>query len=230
MKKKILIVDDEKDIIEFLQYNLEHKGYEVITSYDGKGALEKLSENPDLIVLDVMMPEMDGYEVCKKIREIDKFKNTPVLFLTARSNEIDEVHGLNIGADDYIQKPASVEKILARINANLRKSNSAYSEVGTGTRIDIGPLTIDKEQYQVKLNGEELIFPKKEFEILSLLAGKPGKVFNRNQILDQIWGENVYVVARTVDVHVRKIREKLGDYSILIETIKGVGYRFQKID
>lgn len=176
------------------------------------------------------MPEMDGYEVCKKIREIDRFKNTPVLFLTARSSEIDEVHGLNIGADDYIQKPASIEKIVARINANLRKSQSAFNEIEPGERIDAGPLVIDKEQYQVKLNGEELVFPRKEFEILMLLAGKPGKVFNRSQILEKVWGENIYVVARTIDVHVRKIREKLGDESKLIETIKGVGYRFKKID
>ena len=228
MKKKILIVDDEQDIIEFLQYNLEQKGFEVITSYDGTSALEKLSENPELIVLDVMMPEMDGYEVCRKIREKERFRNTPVLFLTARSSEIDEVHGLNIGADDYIQKPASIEKIVARINANLRKSKSGFDEAEA--RIEIGPLDIDKEQYQVKLNGEELVFPRKEFEILILLAAKPGKVFNRNQILDKVWGEDVYVVVRTIDVHVRKIREKLGAESGLIETIKGVGYRFKKIE
>ena len=230
MKTRILIVDDEQDIIEFLQYNLEQSGYDVFTSNNGKDALVKLKENPDLIVLDIMMPEMDGYEVCKRIREIDKFKNTPVLFLTARSSEIDEVHGLNIGADDYIQKPASIEKILARINANLRKSMSADSIIERKSRVEVGPLVIDQEQYQVKLNGNELVLPRKEFEILLLLAGRPGKVFDRNQILDKIWGEEVYVVARTIDVHIRKIREKLGDESNLIETIKGVGYRFRKID
>jgi two-component system alkaline phosphatase synthesis response regulator PhoP len=230
MKTRILIVDDEQDIIEFLQYNLEQNGYDVFTSNNGIGALEKLKENPDLIVLDIMMPEMDGYEVCKRIREIDQFKNIPVLFLTARSSEIDEVHGLNIGADDYIQKPASIEKILARINANLRKSKSAGSIIERKSTVEVGPLVIDQEQYQVKLNGDELVLPRKEFEILLLLAGKPGKVFDRNQILDKIWGEDIYVVARTIDVHIRKIREKLGDESGLIETIKGVGYRFRKID
>jgi two-component system alkaline phosphatase synthesis response regulator PhoP len=230
MKEKILIVDDENDIIEFLQYNLEQRGYEVITANNGKGAIEKLTEDPDLIVLDIMMPEMDGYEVCKKIRDIDKYKEIPVLFLTARSSEIDEVHGLNIGADDYVQKPASVEKIVARINANLRKSRTPVSVDNSVSKIEIGPITIDREEYKVTLNGKEIILPRKEFEILLLLASKPGKVFNRNQILDAIWGEDIYVVARTIDVHVRKIREKLGDESNLIETVKGVGYRFKKID
>lgn len=230
MNAKILIVDDETDIIEFLQYNLEQKGYEVITANDGKGALDKLSSNPDLIVLDIMMPEMDGYEVCKQIREMDKFKDTPVLFLTARSSEIDEVHGLNIGADDYIQKPASIEKIVARINANLRKSKSDKPAEEQDNVVEIGPLSINREQYRVMLNGNELTLPRKEFEILLLLASKPGKVFDRNQILDTVWGEDIYVVARTIDVHVRKIREKLGEHSDLIQTIKGVGYRFRKID
>jgi two-component system alkaline phosphatase synthesis response regulator PhoP len=139
------------------------------------------------------------------------------------------VHGLNIGADDYIQKPASVDKIVARINANLRKSKSPDT-TSEQTKIEVGPLTIDKEHYRVVLNGEELFLPKKEFEILLLLAGKPGKVFNRNQILDIVWGEDIFVVSRTIDVHVRKIREKLGEQASLIETIKGVGYRFQKLD
>ena len=168
-------------------------------------------------------------EVCKRVRDMDEYKNIPVLFLTARSSEIDEVHGLNIGADDYIQKPASIDKIVARINANLRKSRAAQQADGLH-KIEAGPLLIDREHYQVKLNGEELVLPKKEFEILLLLAGRPGKVFNRNQILDTIWGEDIFVVARTIDVHVRKIREKLGDKSDLIETVKGVGYRFRKLD
>ena len=229
MKTKILIVDDETDIIEFLEYNLEQRGYEVLTANNGREALDRLSGHPDLIVLDIMMPEMDGYEVCKKIRDIDSYKEVPVLFLTARSSEVDEVHGLNIGADDYIQKPASIDKIVARINANLRKTRS-FSLPDNMNKIEAGPLVVDKERYQVILNGDELILPKKEFEILELLASKPGKVFSRNQILDSVWGEDIYVVARTIDVHVRKIREKLGDNSDLIETIKGVGYRFKKTD
>ena len=230
MAEKILIIDDDLDTLRLVGLMLQRQGYQITAATDGQQGLEKATnDKPNLILLDIMMPEMDGYEVCKKIRDIDSYKEVPVLFLTARSSEVDEVHGLNIGADDYIQKPASIDKIVARINANLRKTRS-FSLPDNMNKIEAGPLVVDKERYQVILNGDELILPKKEFEILELLASKPGKVFSRNQILDSVWGEDIYVVARTIDVHVRKIREKLGDNSDLIETIKGVGYRFKKID
>jgi len=226
IKTKILIVDDEKDIVEFIQYNLEQEGFKVITAYNGKEAIEKIKEIPDLVVLDVMMPGLDGYEVCKKIRAKEKYKNIPILFLTAKSSEQDEVHGLDIGADDYIAKPVSIKKLIARIKSNLRRSNVS----GNGESINIieaGPIKIDKEKYVVFLNKNKLVFPRKEFELISYLAEKVGKVIPRDKILDTIWGEDVYVGDRTIDVHIRKIREKLGDYSSLIETVKGVGYRFK---
>ncbi len=230
MKSKILLVDDEKDIVEFLEYNLVQEGYDVITAYDGEEALEKVSEKPDLVILDVMMPKLDGYEVCKRLREINGYENIPVMFLTAKASEMDEIHGLNIGADDFIQKPVSPMKIIARVKANLRKSDSAQGGANQNQSIKIGPLEIDREKYRILINEENVVFPKKEFEILSYLAANPGKVFPREKILHDVWGTDVYVVERTIDVHVRKIREKLGDYSDLIETIKGVGYRFRSIE
>ncbi len=226
MATKILIVDDEKDIVEFIQYNLEQEGFQVITAYNGKEAIEALKEKPDLIVLDVMMPEIDGYEVCEKIRAKEKYKNIPILFLTAKSSEQDEVHGLNIGADDYIAKPVSIKKLIARIKSNLRQSDFNNNE-DRNIIIEAGPIKIDKEKYVVYLNKEKLVFPRKEFELISYLAEKAGKVVPRDQILNTVWGKDVFVVDRTIDVHIRKIREKLGDYSNLIETVKGVGYRFK---
>ncbi len=226
---KILLVDDEKDIIEFLQYNLEKEGFNVITANNGEDALKQLSNKPDLIVLDILMPKMDGYETCFKIRSLDEFKNTPIIFLTAKSSEIDEIHGLNLGADDFIQKPISPKKLIARVKSNLRKIETS-NEIGSSSQeIVIGPLYINREKYIVKLEEDEIIFPKKEFEILAFLASNPGKVLNRDKILNDVWGSDIYVVERTVDVHIRKIREKLGRYSELIETIKGVGYRFKNI-
>jgi two-component system alkaline phosphatase synthesis response regulator PhoP len=228
MKYKILLADDEKDIVEFLQYNLEEEGFNVITAYDGKEALEKLSQRPDLILLDVMMPKMDGYEVCAKIRAMNDFKNVPIIFLTAKVAEIDEVHGLNIGANDFIKKPISPKTLIARLKANLRKKESEIVETEI-KNISIGPLEINREKYTVTLNGKSIVLPKKEFEILSFLSSNPGKVFPREKILRDVWGDDIFVVERTIDVHVRKIREKLGKYSDLIETIKGVGYRFKDV-
>ncbi|MFA3782999.1 response regulator transcription factor [Melioribacteraceae bacterium 4301-Me] len=233
MSTKILLVDDEKDIVEFLTYNLELEGFKVITAYNGIEALQKISEltatrdeKLDLIILDVLMPKMNGYETCERIKQIEEFKNIPVIFLTAKSSETDEIHGLNIGANDFIQKPISTKKLIARIKANLRKNDSvpsgSYSNV-----ITIGPLYIDKEKFIAKVDGEKIFLPKKEFEILVYFASNPGKVFSRDKILSDIWGNDIFVVERTIDVHVRKIREKLGKYSDLIETIKGVGYRFK---
>jgi len=227
MQTKILLVDDEKDIVEFLQYNLVQEGFKVITAYNGKEALEKISQKPDLIILDVMMPKMDGYEVCSKIRSMDEFKNTPIIFLTAKASEQDEVLGLNIGADDFIQKPISPKKLTARVKSNLRKLETTQAEMGKVKEIKAGPLTIDREKYSVSLDGKQIVFPKKEFEILAYLASNPGKVFHRDKILSDIWGTEIFVVERTIDVHVRKIREKLGGHADLIETIKGVGYRFK---
>lgn len=223
---KILLVDDEKDIIEFIQYNLEQDDFRVITASNGKDAIEKMKEKPDLVVLDVMMPNLDGYEVCKKIRSKKVYKDIPILFLTAKSSEQDEVHGLNIGADDYIAKPVSIKKLIARIKSNIRRKDISSSEE-LNSIIEVGPIRIDRGEYVVYLNNEKLVFPRKEFEIISYLAKKPGKVIPRDQILNSIWGEDVYVVDRTIDVHIRKIREKLGEYSNLIETVKGVGYRFK---
>lgn len=224
---KILLVDDEKDIVEFLEYNLVQEGFEVVTAYDGYEAIEKLKEKPDLIILDVLMPKMDGFETCQKIRSNKEFKNVPVIFLTAKSTEADEIKGLNLGADDFIRKPISPKKLIARVQSNLRKSESGPSETKKTKEIKIGPLFIDKEKYTVTLGGKNIIFPKKEFEILAFLAANPGKVFHRDKILADVWGTDIFVVERTIDVHIRKIREKLDTYSDLIETIKGVGYRFK---
>lgn len=229
MKQKILLVDDEKDIIEFLEYNLVQEGYDVISANDGLKALEKLADKPDLIVLDVLMPKMNGYEVCAKIRENEAYKNIPVLFLTAKVSEMDEVHGLSIGADDYITKPISPKKLIARIRANLRRADSE-NQIKSKIKINIGPVAIDREKYTVTVEKEQIVFPRKEFEILAYLASQPGRVFHRDKILNDIWGNDVLVVDRTIDVHVRKIREKLGRYSDLIETIKGVGYRFKNVE
>ncbi|MGD8782300.1 MAG: response regulator transcription factor [Ignavibacteria bacterium] len=230
MKTKILLVDDEQDIVEFLDYNLTKEGFEVISAYDGETALKRMELKPDLIILDIMMPKMDGYEVCVKIRGMSGHEDIPIIFLTAKSNELDEVHGLNIGADDYIQKPVSPNKLLARVKANLRKAAQSDNRALQKRKIEIGPLKIDRDKYTVVLDNKNLILPKKEFEILSYLASQPGKVFPRDKILGDVWGNDVYVVERTIDVHVRKIREKLGDFSEMIETVKGVGYRFKNTE
>jgi two-component system, OmpR family, alkaline phosphatase synthesis response regulator PhoP len=228
MNYKILLVDDEEDIVEFLQYNLKQQGFEVITAYDGVEALTKLTENPDLIILDIMMPRMDGLEVCRRIRDIQSFKNVPIIFLTAKSSEKDEVEGLEMGASDYISKPISPTKLIARVNSNLRKS-VLVQEKPLPNKINIGPLSIDKDKYTVYVDGSEKNFPRKECEILYYLANNPGRVFSRGTLLKEIWGNDVFVVDRTVDVHIRKIREKLEDHFDLIETIKGVGYRFKSV-
>lgn len=230
MKAKILLVDDEKDIVEFLQYNLVQEGFKVITAHNGKEALDKITSNPDLVILDVMMPKMDGYEVCTRIKSMDEYKNIPIIFLTAKSSEIDEVHGLNLGADDFIQKPISPKKLIARVKSNLRKAETSQGEAQASKEISAGPLVINKEMYQVLLDGDHIVLPKKEFEILAYLASNPGKVFHRDKILSDVWGDDIYVVERTIDVHVRKIREKLGKHADLIETIKGVGYRFKSVE
>lgn len=225
MAAKILLVDDEKDIVEFLQYNLEQEGFNVISAHDGKEAIEKVTEDTDLIILDVMMPKMDGFEAFKEIRTKPEYEKIPIIFLTAKSSELDEVKGLEIGAEDYIQKPISPKLLVARVKSNLRKVKSKDET----PVYKIGPLSIDRDQYKIYVDGENIIFPKKEFEILAYLSQNPGKVFPREKILSDVWGSDIFVVERTIDVHVRKIREKLGKHSELIETVKGVGYRFKII-
>jgi len=225
--KKILLVDDEVDILEFLKYNLEQDNFEVLVSSNGKDALKKIAQNPDLIVLDIMMPEMDGFEVYEQIKKNKEYQDIPIIFLTAKSGETDEIKGLDLGASDYIQKPISPKKLIARIKSNLRKIARTDKKTEESKELRIGLLVIDIEKFVVKIDSKEKFFPRKEFQLLRFLAQNPGKVINRETLLKEIWGNDVYVIDRTIDVHIRKIREKLGKHSELIETIKGVGYRFK---
>ncbi len=219
---KILVVDDEPDILEFIEYNLKREGYEVILAANGQEGIDKAREvAPDLIILDVMMPVLDGIETCRRLREMEEFKSTFIVFLTARSEEYSEIAGFNVGADDYIAKPIKPRVLISRINAILRRK--ATTE--TASRIVVGDLEIDRDSFTVKKAGTTVPMAKKEFELLHLLAGKPGKVFTRENILEKVWGDDVLVVDRTIDVHIRKIREKLGD--TYISTVKGVGYKFE---
>jgi two-component system alkaline phosphatase synthesis response regulator PhoP len=219
--RKILVVDDEPDILEFIDYNLKKEGYQVYLASNGKEGIKIATEvKPDLIVLDVMMPVMDGIEACRLLRENPVFKNTFIVFLTARSEEYSEIAGFNAGADDYISKPIKPRVLLSRINAILRRKN----ETVAANVLELGNISIDRETYSVLKNNVKIPMAKKEFELLYLLASKPGKVFTRENILETVWGDDVLVVDRTIDVHIRKIREKLGDDCI--STIKGVGYKF----
>ncbi len=228
--KKILLVDDEPDIVEFLKYNLEQQEFEVIVGHTGEEALQKLSEKPDLIVLDIMMPKLDGFETCKRIRQNKEFENVPIVFLTAKAGEIDEIKGLELGASDYIQKPISPNKLIARVKSNLRKAEGFSNKKLQPIKITYGPIDINKETYEVFVDSEKKVFPRKEFEVLYFLINNPGKVFGREILLKEVWGVDVYVVDRTVDVHIRKIREKLGNHADLIETVKGVGYRLKSVE
>jgi two-component system alkaline phosphatase synthesis response regulator PhoP len=227
MAKRVMVVDDEPDIVELIRYNLSSEGYDVITARNGKEALEKAASIPDLIILDLMMPVMDGLETCKRLKADSRTARIPVLFLTARAGEVDEVLGLELGADDYIQKPITPRKLAARVKALFRRYEQGSAVQGEEPVIKVGRLEINRTNRTVHMGAQEIFFPRKEFEILALLAGSPGKVFSREMLLDQIWGNNVVVIDRTVDVHIRKIREKLGDAADLIETLKGVGYRFR---
>jgi len=231
MKTKILIVEDERDIVEFLTYNLELENFTVIAAHDGEEGLKKMSEKPDIVLLDIMMPKMDGYEVCRRIRENKQTAKLPVIFLTAKSSEYDELRGLDLGANDYILKPVSPAKLVAKVKSTLRNvSNIGSDENETLTNVKMGPIEIDREKYTVSINSTEKVFPRKEFELLFYLISTPGTVYNRATLLRDVWGSDVFVVDRTVDVHVRKIREKLDEYQYLIETVKGVGYRFKEIE
>ncbi len=229
MKQKILIADDERDILDFLKYNLEKEGFDVLLARNGKEALAQSKKKPDLILLDVMMPELDGKEVVRALKKNEETSSVPVIFLTARDSELDEVIGLELGADDYITKPVSLPKLMARIKSALRKQASSQSaETEKDDVIKHGVLEISRSQFKVFINKKEVFFPKKEFEVLAYLVRHAGKVVTREMLLTNIWGADVYVVDRTVDVHIRKIREKLADYADYIDTIKGVGYRMKE--
>ena len=222
---KILLVDDEPDILEIISYNLAAQGYNVITANNGVQAVKKAKkEQPHLIILDVMMPEMDGIEACEQIRKIPELENTLIAFLTARGEDYSQVAGFEAGADDYITKPIKPKVLVSKIKSLLRRFNTNYNNPSKDL-IELDQLTIDREAYKIVFNNEDIILPRKEFELLFLLASKPGKVFKREDILNKIWGNEVVVGGRTIDVHIRKLREKLGDKRF--KTIKGVGYKFE---
>jgi len=218
---KILVVDDEMDILEIISYNLKSAGYDTVTAKDGSEAIQKAKIfRPDLIMLDIMMPNKNGIDTCREIRKIPEFKDTMVLFLTALNDEKSEIDGLNMGADDYIAKPIKPKLLVSRINALFRRLHKTEE-----MQMQLGDLIIDREKFTVTYKGQEIILAKKEFELLQLLASKPGRVFLRNEILNQVWGTEVIVGDRTIDVHIRKIRQKIG--IDLITTVKGVGYKFE---
>lgn len=220
--QKVLVVDDEEPIQELLKYNLEKDGYEVKTAGDGMKAVEIARKyKPDLVLLDIMMPKMDGVETCRLLREIPELQKTFIIFLTARSEEYSEVAAFDVGADDYITKPIKPRALVSRIGALFRRD---VKKSDPSSVITVGGLTIDRTSYTIKVDGREINLPKKEFELLYFLARNPNKVFSREDLLQNIWGSDVYVLARTVDVHIRKVREKIGEE--YITTVKGVGYKF----
>lgn len=225
MKKKntlILVVDDEPDILEILSYNLKNEGYQVALAEDGVEAVKKAKElQPNLIILDVMMPEMDGIEACEKIRSIPELEDTLITFLTARSEDYSQIAGFEAGADDYINKPIKPKVLLSKVKSLLRRFKEKKSAADVYT---VGELTINRNEYKVILEGTEMTLPRKEFELLALLTSEPNKVFKRDEILDNVWGNDVVVGGRTIDVHIRKLREKIGPEKV--QTVKGVGYKF----
>lgn len=220
----ILLVDDEPDIVEFLSYNLKREGFKVYSAGNGKDGVNIAKEKiPHLIILDVMMPGMDGVETCSEIKKIPELNKTLIMFLTARGEDYSQIAGLDAGADDYVSKPVKPKVLISRINALLRR----YSDemVPQNSTIKIHDLIIDREKFVVIKQGQKIILPKKEFELLYLLASKPDKVFTREEILSHIWGDNVIVGDRTIDVHIRKVREKIG--MEFVSTVKGIGYKFE---
>ncbi len=220
---QILLVEDEPDILEFVQYNLKKGGYEVLCASNGEDAIELAKANkPDLILLDMMMPGMDGVEVCERLREDLKTEDVVIAFLTARSEDYSQVAGFDAGADDYIPKPIRPKVLMSRISALLRRKGKSIT---ASVKLEVADLVIDREQYKLFKGEESFELPRKEFELLSLLASRPGKVFTREEILSDVWGADVVVGGRTIDVHIRKLREKIGEG--YIKTIKGVGYKFQ---
>lgn len=226
-KFKILLVDDEVDILEFISYNLAKEGYKVFTAQNGADAIKLAAEKqPHLILLDVMMPEMDGIAACEEIRKNPALNNTLIAFLTARGEDYSQIAGFEAGADDYITKPVRPKVLVSRVKALLKRSgeSGAVSYSQDNNTLSIGNLLIDKERYLIRIEDNEMILPRKEFELLSLLVSKPGKVFTREEIYSSVWGENVVVGDRTIDVHIRKLREKIGNSHI--KTLKGIGYKF----
>lgn len=220
---KILLVDDEPDILEIVSYNLSTEGYQISTAKNGVEAVSKAKkEKPHLIILDVMMPEMDGIEACEVIRTIPGLSNVIIAFLTARGEDYSQVAGFDAGADDYITKPIKPKVLVSKVKALLRRLNDKEADVEE--IMTIGDLIINREEYKIVQKGQELVLPRKEFELLALLASKPNKVFKREDILDKVWGNEVVVGGRTIDVHIRKLREKIGDHHF--KTVKGVGYKF----
>ena len=226
MKKKdikILLVDDEPDILEIVSYNLANEGYQIFTASNGIEAVKKSKEiQPHLILLDVMMPEMDGIEACAKIREIDTLKEVIIAFFTARGEDYSQLAGFDAGADDYITKPVKPKVLVSKVNSLLRRLKNESSEIINV--IQVGNIIINRDEYFVQKDKKKIILPRKEFELMALLASKPGKVFKREVILEKVWGNDVIVGGRTIDVHIRKLREKIGDE--YFKTIKGVGYKF----
>ena len=221
--KKILIVDDEPDILEFLQYNLRKEGYAVVTAADGTQAIKMAErEKPNLILMDIMMPELDGVETCRVLRSRKEFNDTPIAFLTARDEDFSQITALDVGGDDYITKPIKPRVLISRISALLRRSSRSSDD--DVEAIELHDLVIDKQKVLVFKQGAPIELPRKEFEILWLLASKPGRVFTREEIFDRIWGADVIVGNRTIDVHIRKLRERLGEE--YIKTMKGIGYKF----
>jgi two-component system, OmpR family, alkaline phosphatase synthesis response regulator PhoP len=221
---RVLVADDEPDILEFLSYNLEREGFLVTTAENGREAIDKAKkENPDIILLDVMMPEVDGMEACRTLRELPQFEHTIIAFLTARTEDYSQIAGFETGADDYISKPIKPRVLASRLKALLRRYESKEAKP---TNIKVGEIEIDRERYIIIQSGREMAVPRKEFELLFLLASKPGKVFKREEILNEIWGRDIIVGDRTIDVHIRKLREKLGEE--LIKTVKGIGYKFEE--
>jgi len=223
-KNNILVVDDEPDIRELIEYNLKKEGYQVATAVNGKDAIAAAKKSiPDLIILDIMMPEMDGIEACRIMRTMPEFKNTFMVFLTARSEEYSEIAGFNVGADDYIAKPIKPRVLVSRINAILRRNSQQEEPILN--KLEVADLIIDRDAFMVFRGDERIVLAKKEFELLYLLASRPGKVFTRDVILKSIWEDSVVVTNRTIDVHIRKLREKIsGNY---VSTVKGVGYKFE---
>lgn len=226
-RTKVLIVDDEPDIIDLIKYNLEKEGFAVITATDGEEGLERAEQSlPDVILLDIMMPKLDGVEVCRKLRQNALFENTVIAFLTARNEDFTQIAALDVGGDDFITKPIRPRVLISRIKALLRRSQRGGSNsAGNGHVLELGELHIDKEKVAVMKAGKQIDLAKKEFELLYLLASKPGKVFTREEIFSKIWGPQVIVGTRTIDVHIRKLREKCGDN--YIRTVKGIGYKFE---
>ncbi|HUH26393.1 MAG TPA: response regulator transcription factor [Flavobacterium sp.] len=226
MKKKdikILLVDDDMDILEIVGFNLEAEGYQILKAHNGKEAIAiAKKEQPNLVVLDVMMPEMDGIEACETMRKLPELQHTIITFLTARGEDYSQVAGFDVGADDYITKPIKPKLLVSKVKALLRR---VKDDIAAEDILRVGDIEINREEYKIVKDGEEIILPRKEFELFYLLASKPGKVFKREEILDRVWGNEVIVGGRTIDVHIRKLREKIGDE--LFKTIKGVGYKLE---